>query len=162
MNSDLQNHALQAGVVIDRDTAGRLGITPQTIDNALYDAFGQRQVSTVYQPINQYHVVMEMDPQFPQNPDGLKNIYVPSSTAAGVPLSAFTHYEPSTTSLAVNHQGQFPAVTFSFNLAPDVPLGDAVDAVQDAERELGCPAPFMPAFRARRRRFKIRSPASRI
>ncbi len=146
VNSDLQNHALMAGVVIDRDTAGRLGLTPDAIDNALYDAFGQRPINTVYSAMNQYHVIMEMDPQYTQNPDQLNNLYVRASTGRMIPLSAFTHYEPSTTSLAVNHQGQFPAITFSFNLAPGVPLGDAVAAVQKAERELGMPSDVHPGF----------------
>ena len=127
--------ACEAGLVIDRDTAGRLGISASTIDNALYDAFGQRQVSTMYKGINQYHVVMEVDPQVPAKPRRAQESLRPFlHRASHVPLSAFTHYEPSTTSLAVAHQGQFPAVTFSFNLAPNVPLGDAVTAVQNAER----------------------------
>jgi multidrug efflux pump len=146
VNSDLQNHALEAGVVIDRDTAGRLGLTPDVIDNALYDAFGQRPINTVYSPMNQYHVIMEMDPQYTQNPDQLKNLYVRAPSGRMVPLSAFTRFEPSTTSLAVSHQGQFPAITFSFNLAPDVPLGDAVDAVQKVERTLGLPSDVHAGF----------------
>ena len=128
VSSDLQSRALQAGLVIDRDTASRLGISPQTIDNALYDAFGQRQVSTMYKGINQYHVVMEVTQPLQQHPDALRNIYVHSGSGQEVPLSAFTQYEFSLTSLAVAHQGQFPAITFSFNLAPNVTLGDAVVA----------------------------------
>jgi len=108
VNSDLQSRALQAKLVIDRDTAARLGLSPQTIDNALYDAFGQRQVSTMYKGINQYHVVMEVAQQFQQSPDALKAIYVRSNNGQEVPLSTFTHYESSVTSLAVAHQGQFP------------------------------------------------------
>ena len=146
VNSDLQSRALQAGLIIDRDTASRLGINPQTIDNALYDAFGQRQVSTMYKGINQYHVVMEVAQQFQQNPDALKNIYVRSNTGQQVPLSAFTHYEFSLTSLAVAHQGQFPAITFSFNLAPNVTLGDAVVAVQNAVSTMVIPATIHPGF----------------
>src|SRR5205085_6413137 len=106
VNSDLQNRGLQAKLVIDRNTASRLGITPQTIDNVLYDAFGQRQVSTMYAGINQYHVVMEIDPKFQQNPDGLKDIYLRSSNVQPVPLSAFTYYEKATTYLEVAHMGQ--------------------------------------------------------
>jgi multidrug efflux pump len=140
VNSDLQNRGLEAGLVIDRDTASRLGISTQTIDNVLYDAFGQRQVSTMYERINQYHVVMEIDPKFQQDPDALKSVYVTSSTGQAVPLSAFTHYQPSTTYLAVSHIGQFPSVTFSFNLAPNVPLGDAVQAIQAKMHDLGLPA----------------------
>ena len=146
MNSDLQNRALKAGLVIDRDTAARLGVTPQIIDNALYDAFGQRQVSTMYKGINQYHVVMEVAPQFQQSPDALKNIYVRSDSGHEVPLSAFTRYESSMTSLAVAHQGQFPAITFSFNLAANVTLGDAVVAVQNTVRTMVFPATIHAGF----------------
>ena len=145
-NSDLQDQGLEAGLVVDRDTASRLNITVATIDNVLYDAFGQRQVSTMYEGLNQYHVVMEIDPKFQQTPDALNNIYVQSSTGQAVPLSAFTHYAPSTTALAVNHQGQFPAVTISFNLAPNVPLGNAVAAIQNVERTLGLPSTIHPGF----------------
>ncbi len=154
VNSDLQNRGLQAGLVIDRDTAGRLGITTQAIDSVLYDAFGQRQVSTMYERINQYHVVMEMDPKFQQDPDGLNHIYVPSRTGQAVPLSAFTHYAPSTTSLAVSHQGQFPAVTISFNMAPNLSLGDAVGAVQQAEHELGMPSSIHAGFQGAAQAFQ--------
>jgi multidrug efflux pump len=146
VNSDLQSRALKAGLVIDRDTAARLGLSPQTIDNALYDAFGQRQVSTMYKGLNQYHVVMEVAQQFQQSPDSLKNIYVRSNTGQEIPLSAFTHYESSMTSLAVAHQGQFPAITFSFNLAPNVTLGQAVLAVQNAVRTMIVPATIHPGF----------------
>jgi multidrug efflux pump len=116
VTSDQQNRGLEASLVIDRDTASRLGISSAMIDNTLYDAFGQRQVSTMYRQLNQYRVVMEVEPHFWQNPDGLKYIYVNGANQALVPLSAFTHYAPSTTPLAVNHQGQFPAITMSFNL----------------------------------------------
>ena len=104
--------------MIDRDSASRLGILPAAIDNTLYDAFGQRQVSTIYTQLNQYHVVLEVDPQFQQNPDDLENIYVKSSTGMQVPLSAFSHVDQTNAALAINHQGQFPVVTLSFNLAP--------------------------------------------
>jgi len=146
VNSDLQSRALQARLVIDRDTAARLGLSPQTIDNALYDAFGQRQVSTMYKGINQYHVVMEVAQRFQQSPDALKDIYVRSNTGQEIPLSAFTHYEQAMTSLAVAHQGQFPAITFTFNLAPNVPLGEAVIAVQNAVRSMIVPATIHPGF----------------
>ena len=126
-NSDQQDKGLQAKLVIDRDTASRLGITPESLDNALYDAFGQRQVSTMYRALNQYHVVMEVAPQFQQTPEALKNIYLRSTTGTPVPLAAFTHFEPSNTPLAVNHQGQLPSVTISFNLAPGISLGQATD-----------------------------------
>src|SRR4029077_11084661 len=146
VNSDLQSRALEADLVIDRNTAARLGLTPQVIDNALYDAFGQRQVSTMYKGINQYHVVMEVAQQFQQTPDALKNLYVQSLTGQAIPLSAFTHYESSRTSLAVAHQGQFPAITFSFNLALNVTLGNAVVAVQNTVRTMIVPATIHPGF----------------
>ncbi|MFZ0860342.1 MAG: multidrug efflux RND transporter permease subunit [Candidatus Sulfotelmatobacter sp.] len=145
-NSDQQDKGLQAKLVIDRDTASRLGITPQTLDNALYDAFGQRQVSTMYRPLNQYHVVMEVAPQFQQTPEALQNIYLRSTTGTAVPLAAFTHYEPSNTPLAVNHQGQVPSVTISFNLAPGVSLGEATQAIEDAERTIGFPPTISASF----------------
>ncbi len=154
ISSDQQNHGLQAALVIDRDTASRLGLTPQLIDNVLYDAFGQRQVSTMYAGINQYHVVMEVDPKFGQSPDALKNIYAPSTNGTEVPLSAFTHYEQTQTSLAVAHQGQFPAVTFSFNLSPGTALGDAVKAIDDVERTIAMPSTIHPSFQGTAQAFQ--------
>ena len=145
-NSDQQDKGLQAKLVIDRDTASRMGITPQTLDNALYDAFGQRQVSTMYLPLNQYHVVMEVAPQFQQTTEALNNIYLRSTAGTPIPLSAFTHFEPSNTPLAVNHQGQVPSVTISFNLAPGISLGQATQAIQDAERSIGFPATVAASF----------------
>ncbi len=145
-NSDQQDKGLQAKLIIDRDTASRMGITPQTLDNALYDAFGQRQVSTMYRPLNQYHVVMEVAPQFQQTPQALENIYLRSTTGTPVPLAAFTHYEPSNTPLAVNHQGQVPSVTISFNLAPGVSLGEATQAIDDAQRTIGFPPTVSASF----------------
>jgi len=145
-NYDQQDKGLQAKLVIDRDTASRMGITPQTLDNALYDAFGQRQVSTMYRPLNQYHVVMEVAPQFQQTPEALQNIYLRSTAGTPVPLAAFTHYEPSNTPLAVNHQGQVPSVTISFNLAPGVSLGEATQAIEDAERNIGFPPTIQASF----------------
>ncbi len=144
--TDQQNRGLEARLVIDRDTASRLGVQPQAIDNALYDAFGQRQVSTIYRQLNQYHVVMEVDPRFGQSPDALGNIYVRSSTGVEVPLSAFTHYQPSNTALAVNHQAQFPSVTLSFNLALGVSLGQATLAIENAGRAINLPASIHPSF----------------
>jgi multidrug efflux pump len=146
VTSDQQNRGLEASLVIDRDTASRLGISSAMIDNTLYDAFGQRQVSTMYRQLNQYRVVMEVEPHFWQNPDGLKYIYVNGANQALVPLSAFTHYAPSTTPLAVNHQGQFPAITMSFNLAPGFALGDAVTKIERAMREMGVPASIRGSF----------------
>ncbi len=153
-NSDQQDKGLQAKLVIDRDTASRLGITPQTLDNALYDAFGQRQVSTMYRALNQYHVVMEVSPEFQQTPESLQNIYLKSSTGTPIPLAAFTHYEPSNTPLAVNHQGQIPSVTISFNLAPGVSLGQATQAIEDAERSIGFPPTVSASFQGTAAAFK--------
>ena len=146
VNTDQQTHGLQAKIVIDRDTAGRLSVNPQDIDNALYDAFGQRQVSTIYRPLNQYHVVMEVAPEFQRSPDALKMVYVPSSNGTQVPLATFTHYAPANTSLAVNHQGQFPSVTLSFNLAQGVSLGQATEIIEDAERAMGFPGTIHASF----------------
>ena len=145
-NSDQQDKGLQAKLVIDRDTASRMGITPQTLDNALYDAFGQRQVSTMYRSLNQYHVVMEVAQQFQQTPEALQDIYLKSTTGAAIPLAAFTHFEPSNTPLAVNHQGQMPSVTISFNLAPGVSLGEATQAIENAERTIGFPSTITASF----------------
>ncbi|HEY1373081.1 MAG TPA: multidrug efflux RND transporter permease subunit [Candidatus Binatia bacterium] len=154
VNTDQQNKGLEASLVIDRATAARLGITAQMIDNTLYDAFGQRQVSTIFTQLNQYHVVMEAAPEFWQNPDGLKHIYVKTPSGAQVPLSVFTHYEPATSPLVVNHQGQFPAVTLSFNLTPGLALGDAVAAVEEAEREIGVPATIHGSFQGTAQAFQ--------
>jgi multidrug efflux pump len=145
-NSDQQDKGLQAHLVIDRDTASRMGISPASLDNALYDAFGQRQVSTMYRALNQYHVVMEVAPQFQQTPEALQNIYLRSTTGTPVPLAAFTHFEPSNTPLAVNHQGQLPSVTISFNLAPGNSLGQATDAIEKAERTIGFPQTIQASF----------------
>ncbi len=144
--TDQQNHGLQADLVIDRDTASRLGILPQQIDDTLYDAFGQRQVSTMFTQLNQYHVVLEVAPSFQQNPDSLKSIYVHSNTGAQVPLSAFSHFQHSNTPLSINHQGQFPVVTISFNLAPGTSLGDATKAIDQAESEIGMPPGIHSSF----------------
>jgi multidrug efflux pump subunit AcrB len=154
VSSDQQNRGLQASLVIDRDTASRLGILPQAIDDTLYDAFGQRQVSTIFTQLNQYHVVLEVAPSFQQNPDALKAIYVKSSTGAQVPLSAIARFEPSHTPLAVTHQGLFPSVTLSFNLAPGVSLGEAVDSIRAAEREVGLPATMRPTFQGTAQAFQ--------
>jgi len=154
VNSDQQDKGLQASLVIDRNTASRLGLTAQLIDDTLYDAFGQRQVSIIYTPLNQYHVVMEVAPQYWQRPATLREIYVHSPKGAEVPLSAFTRYEPTTTSLSVNHLGQFPAVTTSFNLAPGVALGDAVAAIESATREMGLPASIRGSFLGTAEAFK--------
>jgi len=138
--SDQLNDGLQASLVIDRDTASRLGILPQTIDDTLYDAFGQRLVSTIFTQLNQYHVVEEVLPNFHQDPSGLRNVFVNSSTGQQVPLSSFTRVQQVTSPLIIEHQGQFPAVTLSFNLAPGVSLGNAVNAINAAKQQLNIPA----------------------
>jgi multidrug efflux pump len=146
VNSDQQMHGLESAIVIDRDTAGRLGVDVLDIDNTLSDAFGQRQVSNIYKGLNQYHVVLEVAPEFQPGPDALKSIYVPSNTGKLVPLSALAHYEHSNTALSVNHQGIFPAITLSFNLAPGAALGPAVDHIQAAQRELKVPSSVHATF----------------
>jgi multidrug efflux pump len=182
VSSDQQVRGLQQNVIIDRDTAARLGITPSQIDNVLYDAFGQRQISTIYQTLNQYHVVLEVDPQYQLTPDALESVYVitkpgvqalggaltpgvaqavaggqsstvaqvaaatPASTGAQVPLSAFAHFGPTSTSLAVAHQGQFPAVTISFNLAPGAALGDATKLIEQTQLQMRFPATIHGSF----------------
>jgi multidrug efflux pump len=141
VSSDQQNKGLEAHLAIDRDTASRLGITAQMIDSVLYDAFGQRQVAIRYTQLNQYHVIMEVSPEYWQRPETLNDIYLRNPTSGPmVPLSTFTHFERSATSLAVAHHGQFPAVTISFNLTQGKSLGDAVNEVQEATREMGLPA----------------------
>ena len=162
--TDQLNNGLRTNITIDRDTASRLGIFPQAIDNTLYDAYGQRQVSTIFTQLNQYHVVLEVLPNFRQTPDNLGDIYIKPSvvtansgapTANGasvttsgnpVPISAFTRLNSSNTALAVNHQGQFPVVTLSFNLAPGASLGDATKAIQQAEAEIQLPASIHASF----------------
>ncbi|MDB5334078.1 MAG: acriflavin resistance protein [Phycisphaerales bacterium] len=184
--SDQQNLGLQTTLVIDRDTASRLGITLQMIDDTLYDAFGQRQVSTMYTQLNQYHVVLEVPPEFRNKPQDLDHIYVrsgvmvappatptgvassssggaasagsggtpPAVSAGAVPLSAFCHFQDSTTPLAVNHQGQFPAVTISFNLAPNASLGEAVNAINKTKADLGLPASIDAGFQGTAEAFR--------
>ncbi len=154
VNSDQQDKGQQSLVIFDRSTASRLGLTPQLIDDTLYDAFGQRQVSIMYTPLNQYHVVMEVAPQYWQNPSTLQEIYVRSPTGVQVPLSAVTRYEPTNTLLLVNHQGQFPGVTLSFNMAPGASLGDAVAAIDKATREMGIPAGVRGTFQGAAKAFQ--------
>ena len=139
VNTDQQNSGLQAMLTYDRETASRLGITPQTLDNSLYEAFGQAQVSTMYTNINQYHVVLEVAPKHWQSPVDLNDVYIRAAQGKVVPLSAVAHYEPSTAPLAVNHQGQYPSVTISFNLAPGVALSDASRAIVEMEQRIGMP-----------------------
>ena len=154
VSTDQQDKGLQAKLVIDRDTASRLGLDAQTIDNTLYDAFGQRQVSTVFTQLNEYHLVMEVDQDFQRNPDALKNIYARSASGMMVPLSSFSHYESKTAPLAVNHQGQFPAVTLSFNLAPGVALGDAVTAINAVQERIGIPSSISATFQGTAQAFQ--------
>ena len=200
VSTDQQNQGLSARLVIDRDTASRLGISAAAIDNVLYDAFGQREVSTVYTGLNQYFVVMEVDPRYQLSPDSLNGIYLkatnvaggaattavptiatgntvsavtsttaallagtatsavtaltPSSGGAMIPLSAIAHYEAQRTSLQVNHQGQYPAVTLTFNLAPNVALGDAVTALEKAQADLGMPSSVHATFQGTAQAFQ--------
>jgi multidrug efflux pump len=153
-NTDQQAKGLQTKLVVDRDTASRLGLSALQIDDALYDAFGQRQVSTMYKSINQYHVVMEVDPQFQQGPEALKEIYLRASNGAEIPFSAFAHFETRNTTLSVNHQGQFPSITLSFNLADGVALGDAVEQILQAEREIGMPPNVQGSFQGTAQAFQ--------
>jgi hydrophobe/amphiphile efflux-1 (HAE1) family protein len=152
--SDQQTNGLQASLAIDRDTASRLQISPQAIDNTLYDAFGQRQVSTLYTQMNQYHVVMEVDSAFRESTDAIRGLYVRSSNGSQVPLSAFTHYATRNTAISVNHQGQFPAVTISFNLGEGIALGDAVTKIQAAVLHMGLPASIHSAFQGNAQAFQ--------
>ena len=147
--SDLQQEGLALDIVIDRATAARFGITPATVDNALYDAFGQRIISTIYTQSNQYRVIMEVDPALQRSLDGLSAMYLPSSsstTNGQVPLSAIVHIKERTGPLLITHFGQLPATTVSFNTAPGVSLGEAVDAIEQAEKEVGLPQSFITAF----------------
>jgi multidrug efflux pump subunit AcrB len=146
VSSDQQTSGLSSNVSIDRDTASRLGLTAQAVDSALYDAFGQRQVSVMYKSINQYHVVLALQQQWWENPDFLKTIYVQTPKGLDVPLSTFTHFTQGITPIRLTHQGQFPATTLSFNLQENVPLSDAVTAINRAEVEMGLPANITGKF----------------
>jgi multidrug efflux pump len=152
--SDQQNEGLQAKLVLDRTTASRLGITPQMLDDALYDAFGQRQISTMFTQSNQYRVVLETKPGFQQHPDDLSNIFLRSTTGGSVPLGAFTRVEQVHAPLSVSHQGQFPVVTVSFNLAPGVSLGEGVNVVEKAKQDLGLPASIQASFQGTAQSFR--------
>jgi multidrug efflux pump len=152
--SDQMNAGLEARLDLDRSTASRLGITPQALDDALYDAFGQRQVSTMFTQLNQYRVVLEYDPAFRQHPDDLKNVYLKSASGGSVPLSAFTQLQVGSAPLAVNHQGQFPVTTISFNLAPSASLGDAVKAIEKAKVDVGLPPSIQASFQGTAKAFR--------
>ncbi len=152
--SDQQNAGLGLLLTIDRDTASRLGISPQMIDDTLYDAFGQRQVSTMFTQLTQYHVVLETQPKWQQGVGSLRDIYVPTGNGSQSPLSAFTRSEPISVPVAVNHQGQFPSVTLSFNLAPGASLGGAVASIRSATKELHMPASIEAAFQGTAQAFE--------
>jgi multidrug efflux pump len=159
VSTDQQNQGLAANLVIDRDAASRLGITAAAIDNVLYDAFGQREVSTMYTALNQYFVVMEVDPIYQQSPDALNGIFIKAAGVAGgggsmVPLSTIAHFEQQRTALQVNHQGQYPAVTLSFNLAPNFALGDAVTALEKVQGEMGMPSAIHATFQGTAQAFQ--------
>ena len=144
--SDLGSNGAAAAITIDRQTASRIGITPQIIDAALYDSYGQRQVSTLFTQLNQYHVVMEVKPEFQKDPTQLDNIYIKSAGGGVVPLSTFTRYDQAAAPVLITHQGQFPATTISFNLKPNASLGEAVDAISKAEKDMRLPAAMQAAF----------------
>ena len=146
VNTDQQNSGLQMTLVYDRATASRLGITPQMLDTSLYQAFGQAQVSTMYTGINQYHVVLEVDPKFWQSPTSLQDVYIRSAQGTVVPLSAVASYQANTAPLSVNHQGQYPSVTISFNLAPGIALSDASRAIIEMEQRIGMPQTIRGMF----------------
>jgi len=154
VNTDQQLSGLQAKLMIDRDTASRLGVSVSAIDNTLNDAFGQRQVSNIYKGINQYHVVLEVLPQFQRTPDTLANIYAASGNGKLIPLSAFAHLQPAFSALTVNHQGIFPAITLSFNLAPGASLGPAVEKIQAAQLEMGMPPNVHGSFQGTAQAFQ--------
>jgi multidrug efflux pump len=146
VSSDLENSGLSSNVVVDRDTASRLGLTAQAVDSALYDAFGQRQVSTMYKSVNQYHVVLALEQQWWQSPDFLDKIYVQTPRGTDVPLSSFAHFTEGITPLSLPHQGQFPSATMSFNMPAGVSLSDAVTAIEKAEVEMGMPSGITGKF----------------
>ncbi len=152
--TDQQTGAAETMLVIDRVTASRLGITPLAIDQTLYDAFGQRQISTLFTQANQYHVILETMPSFQNNPAKLQDIYVRSTNGTSVPLSTFSHFESGSAPLAINRQGQFPVVTISFNLAPRASLGEATTAIESAEKELNMPAGIQASFQGTAQAFK--------
>jgi multidrug efflux pump len=154
VSSDREDRGLQTTLVVDRPTAARLGITMRMIDQTLYNAFGQAQVSTIYSALNQYHVVMEVAPQYWQSPEALNSVYVLSPTRGQVPLSAIARYEPTTAPIAVNHQGQFVATTISFNLALGVSLGEAADAINRTMAEIGVPTTVHGSFQGTARAFR--------
>jgi multidrug efflux pump len=152
--TDQQTEAAQETLVIDRVTASRLGIDAQAIDNTLYDAFGQRQIATLFTQFNQYHVILETSPEFQQSPTRLHDIYVRSTSGGMTPLSAFCHFERGNGPLAINHQGQFPCVTISFNLAPGASLGEATKAIEKVHDDLRVPLSVQTGFQGTARAFQ--------
>ncbi len=154
VNSDQQNHGLETNLVIDRAAAARYGVTASAIDQTLYDAFGQRLVSTIYSSLNQYHVVMSVAPQYWQSPGTLNDIYVANNSGTLVPLSAFSHYATATTPLAVNHQGEFASTTLSFNLPLGVSLGQATQAIQETMARIGMPPDIQGGFQGTAKVFR--------
>jgi multidrug efflux pump len=154
VNTDQQVRGLESNLIIDRDTASRLGVSMSDIDNTLGDAFSQRQVSNIYKGLNQYHVVLDVSDKYTQGPEGLRQIYVPTSSGGVVPLSSFAHYEHSNTSLSVNHQGLYPSITLSFNLGPGGALGDAVFRIQNLQREIGMPPTVHGGFQGTAQAFQ--------
>ncbi len=154
VNSDQQIHGLRMDVVVDRDAAARLGITPMQVDRALYSAFGQSIISTIYRPLNQYRVVLEMDPRLNRSPDVLNAVHITSRNGGVVPLSAIAGLQPSSSPLTVNHQGLFPAITLSFNLAEGVSIGEATRIVEQAKRDINLPAAIRGSFQGTAAEFK--------
>ncbi|HBM16529.1 MAG TPA: multidrug transporter subunit MdtC [Lentisphaeria bacterium] len=154
LNSDQQNKGLQTFITIDRNTASRLGISAEVIDNTLYGAFGQQETSTIFTQLNQYYVILEVAPRFWQRPEILRDIFVTSSKGEQIPLSAFAKYNETSTALAVNHIEQFPSVTFSFNLTQGASLGDAVKAIEKASRKIGLPADIQGSFQGNAQAFQ--------
>ena len=154
VTSDLDDAEPRTTVVIDHDRAAQFGITPQIIDDILYDALGQREVATIFTQVDQYRVVLELDPAHRLDISALHNIRVPSSSGQLVPLESFAHLEDSRVPTQINHQGQFPAVTLSFNLAPGVALGDAVSTVDQAIRQMAIPATLHGSFQGNAKAFQ--------
>jgi multidrug efflux pump len=146
VNSDQRNNGLQSMLTYDRATAMRLGVSAQQLDNTLYNAFGQAQVSTMFTELNQYHVVMEVATNFWQTPEGLNSVYLQTTNGGEVPLAAVTACKTDTAPIAVNHSGQFPSVTISFNLAPGVSLGDAVNRILEVKDRMGMPQDIQGSF----------------
>ena len=154
VSSDQQDQGLATALVIDRPTASRLGVSPQVIDDTLYDAFGQRQVSTMFTQLNQYRVVLELKPEFRRTAGALRDIYVRGTSGTPVPLSTMTQVAETTAPLAITRQGQFAAVTLSFNLAPGASLGEAVSAVEEETQRLGLPASIVGSFQGTAQAFR--------